>query len=124
HDLGLPAAQGGRRHHPAGRAELRLRAPARRHRGRDGRRPRGASRLDGGARRGRGAAAAPARPVPGSAPMTSSVRTGAAGASAAAPGSSPAPDEAGIPKAPPRDLLPLLLVPVVALLALPLVGSP
>ena len=56
--------------------------------------------------------------------MTSSVRTGAAGASAAAPGSSPAPDEAGIPKAPPRDLLPLLLVPVVALLALPLVGSP
>jgi branched-chain amino acid transport system permease protein len=56
--------------------------------------------------------------------MTSSDRTGAAGASAAAPGSSPAPDEAGIPKAPPRDLLPLLLVPVVALLALPLVGSP
>ncbi|MFP5460628.1 MAG: branched-chain amino acid ABC transporter permease [Gammaproteobacteria bacterium] len=56
--------------------------------------------------------------------MTSPVRIGAAGATAASPGASPEPDAAGIPKAPPRDYLPLLLVPLVALLALPLVGSP
>ncbi len=41
-----------------------------------------------------------------------------------ATGSPAAPAEGGIPKAPPRDLLPLLLVPLVALLALPLIGSP
>ena len=56
--------------------------------------------------------------------MTSPVRIGVAGATAASPGASPEPDAAGIPKAPPRDYLPLLLVPLVALLALPLVGSP
>jgi branched-chain amino acid transport system permease protein len=58
--------------------------------------------------------------------MTPPVQIGAAAAaaSAASSGASTAPDDAGIPKAPPRDYLPLLLVPVVALLALPLVGSP
>ncbi len=40
------------------------------------------------------------------------------------PGARPAPEDSGVPQAPRRDLLPLLLVPLIALLALPLVGSP
>ena len=66
-----------RRHRAAGRAEFHGRAHARRHRRGDGRRPRGASRLDGGARaRPRAAAEAPG-PASGVASMSdTAVRQG------------------------------------------------
>ncbi len=88
-----------RRHQPAGgRAELRLRPPARRQRGRDGRRQGGAYRRHGGVRRRCRPAAASARPRHGRASMKRARLK--------------------------RDYLPMLLVPVLAVIALPLIGSP
>src|SRR5690606_4206357 len=112
HDRGLPRAQGRADHHPARRAELQLRAPARRHGGRDGRRPRGAQRRDGRTRRGHRAAGAPARPFPGSASVNTSVLSKSAGS--------------GEPRwqaLSDFDWKPVALVPLLAALALPAVGS-
>src|SRR5690606_35602912 len=92
---------GRRRHGVAGRAELRLREPARRYGGGDGRWPHRSPRLDGRARRRRGAAGEPARSFPGSASMSAAVTTSATL----------------------RQRMPLLLAPLLALAALPLVGS-
>ena len=93
-----------RRHHPRRRAEFPVREIARRCRRGHGQRPGSARWRHGGAcRRSRPAAAAP-RPASGSAPMT-------------------ARGELSLP-AQRRDFVPVLLVPLVALVALPLIGSP
>src|SRR5688572_17783300 len=67
-DRGVPRAQA-RSHAPCGRAELPLRALARRRGRGDGFGPHRAYRDDGGARGRRGAAAAPARPFARGAPV-------------------------------------------------------
>src|SRR5690606_4999184 len=118
HAVGVHAAEGGRRDDPAGRAELRVRATARRHGRGDGRRARRASRVHGRAGRRRGAAGSAARAVARSAPMSVSTTGGSTGGSTGA-STGPSPKaRAGL-----AERLPLLLVPLLALVALPLVGS-
>ena len=97
------AEENARHHHPGGRAEFPVRQIARRFRRGHGQRPHRSCRRHGRTRRRPRPAARAPRPAPGSAPM-----------------------KAGGAKLLPlrqRDIVPVLLVPVVALAALPLVGS-
>ncbi|MGY4599968.1 branched-subunit amino acid ABC-type transport system permease component/ABC-type lipoprotein export system ATPase subunit [Bradyrhizobium sp. GM22.5] len=96
-------AQG--RHDPDGRAEFLCRPRARRQRAGDGQRHHRSSRRDGGLGLRRAAAGAAARPEPGDASMTELAATDP------------------LPK-PKRDIAPILLPIAVALVMIPLIGSP
>src|SRR5450631_4252507 len=96
--------QAARRHHPAGRAKFSRRAGNRRQGAGDGQWRDRASRRDGRAGAGRGAAGAAIGPESGGASVTDLTATGA------------------LPK-PKRDLLPVLLPAILALAMLPLIGS-